>query len=108
MRDLDADKFETRDKATEALRKLGEAAEPYLRKRLTEGALTAEVEKRLQDLLHELEASPARRRLDRVYATLERTTDAGAEDLLARLADGPADAWAVREAKESLQRLKKR
>jgi hypothetical protein len=108
MRDLDAEAFDTRNKATASLRKLGEAAEPYLRKRLAEGALTAEVEKRLGDLLHELEGSPERRRLDLVFAALERTTDAGAEDLLARLADGPAEAWAIREAKESLQRLKKR
>jgi WD40 repeat protein len=108
MLDLDADNFDTRNKGAEEMRKLGEAAEPYLRKRLTEGTLTAEVEKRLGDLLHELEGSPERRRLDRVYAALERTTDAGAEALLARLADGSAEAWATREAKESLQRLKKR
>jgi len=108
LRDLDADDFDARDKATEALRKLGDAAEPYLRKRLTEGARTAEVEKRLRDLLHELEGSPERRRWDRLIAVLERTSDAGAENLLARLADGPADDWVTREATQSLHRLRRR
>ena len=108
LRDLVADDFDAREKATEALRKMGEAAEPYLRKRLTEGAQTAEVEKRVRDLLHELEGSSERRRWDRLIAVLERTSDAGAEDLLKHLADGPADDWVTREAKQSLQRLRKR
>ena len=108
IRDLDADDFDTRDNATEALRKLGEGAEPYLKKRLAETSVTAEAGDRLRKLLREQEQSPERRRWDRVFAALERTNDTGAEDVLARLSDGPADAWLTRQAKQSLQRLRKR
>ncbi len=108
MRDLDSDDFDTREKATLALRKLGEAAEPHLQARLKDSALTAEAGKRVRELLREVEGSPERRRLDRVLATLERTINAGAEDLLADLANGPEGAWVTREAKQSLHRLRKR
>ena len=83
VRDLDADEFEAREKATETLRSLGEAAESYLRGRLKEGGLTPEADRRLREVLHDLdERSREGRRLDRVFAVLERMTDGGAKDLV--------------------------
>jgi hypothetical protein len=108
LSDLDSDDFDVWEKAMGALRKLGEAADPYLEGRLKKGPLTTEAAGRLRALLHDLAGSPERRRWDRALAALERMTDAGAEDLLARIADGPPEAWVTREAKQSLQRVRKR
>jgi hypothetical protein len=62
--ELDGDQFETRRKATEELRRLGERAEPGLRKAL-EGKLSLEARKRVEELLAglpRLAASPERQR----------------------------------------------
>ncbi len=52
--DLDNDKFETRDKATEELKKLAYAAGPALRKALANSP-SAETRRRLELLIHELQ-----------------------------------------------------
>jgi WD40 repeat protein len=110
LQDLDSDSFPRREEATRALEQLGEAAEPALRRALA-GAPSLEVSRRAEGLLSTLERrppSPERLRALRALQVLEQIGTPEAVQLLANFATGEPDALLTREAKASLERLKKR
>jgi RNA polymerase sigma factor (sigma-70 family) len=106
VRDLDSDQFETREKATAALEKLGEPARPALRKAL-EASPTAEARNRLEKLLARMEepASTAEGlRTLRAVAVLEHIDSPAARGVLEGVAGGLAEASRTQEAKAALGR----
>jgi WD40 repeat protein len=108
--DLDADSFRLREQASSELAKLGDAAEPTLRKALN-GKPTPEVRRRVERLLEKLDRaamSPERLREQRAVAVLEHIATAPARRLLERLARGGPQAELTLDAKASLQRLASR
>jgi hypothetical protein len=107
LADLDGDAFETRERAARELEKLGDAAEPPLRKAL-EGKPSAQVRRAVEQLLADLEGRPERLRTVRALEVLEYIGTPEAARLLQELADGSPEAWLTREAKASLERLKRR
>jgi Tol biopolymer transport system component len=106
--DLDADNFATRRKAGEALEKLGELADPALRRRLAEKP-SLEVRQRVEQLLAKLEQiSPDPLRVLRAVEVLEHIGSPEAKELLETLATGAEGARLTREARAALERLNKR
>lgn len=105
INDLNSDEFAIRDKATSELSRLGDAAMPALRKAL-EGTPSLEMRRRLQQLLDDLES--AWLRTLRALETLEYIGTAEAQQVLATLAGGDAEARWTQEAKASLARLARR
>jgi WD40 repeat protein len=111
--DLDSDQFATREKATAALEKLGELAEPALVKAL-QGRPSLEARRRAERLLgriaeqHGAVPSPERLRVLRAVELLEQAGTPGAKDLLEALAGGTPEVWLTREAKAALRRLGRR
>jgi RNA polymerase sigma factor (sigma-70 family) len=108
--DLDSDVFAVREKATRELRKLGELAEPVMRKALAK-PLSPEMRRRLQELLDEVgqqqwRPSPEVLRQLRAIEVLERLSTSEARRLLETLAGGAAGARQTREACAALQRLR--
>jgi hypothetical protein len=107
--DLDSDTFEVRERAGEALGRMGEAAGPYLRAALKrETAL--EPRRRMEALVAALDsAAPSAGGLRelRVVELLERVGTAEARRVLRSLAGGDAVAELTREAKVALGRLAK-
>lgn len=108
--DLDADAFAVREKATEELRKLGELAEPALRKML-EARPSPEMRRRLQELLDEVGQRQWRPTAEdlrqlRTIEVLERLGTPEARRLLETLARGAEGARQTREARAALQRLR--
>jgi len=111
---LDSEEFAHRERATEALRKLGWAAEPALRKALADKP-SLEARKRIQTLLDsfgELHLPKELVQLLRGIEVLERVNTPAARRLLRKLADSkPGDGLGQqemsREAKASLERLEK-
>jgi hypothetical protein len=107
--DLDADDFTVREKASQELEKLGAAAEQALRKVL-EGDPSAEVRRRVQTLLKQLDqgsAGGAHLACLRMLELLEQIDTPEAKQHLKTLAKGAPDAWLTQEAKEALQRLRR-
>jgi len=107
IKDLDADAFETREKATEDLEKIGGAAEEALRKAMT-GEPSAELKQRIELLLGKLRtasASAGHVREARALELLEHLGTPEAADLLKELAKGPPEAWLTKEAKAALKRV---
>lgn len=108
--DLDAPVFATRKKAADELAKLGEQAEPALRKAL-EGDPSAEMRKQVQSLLSKLRFpiyhGEALRDL-RAIQVLERIGTPKAREVLEELAKGAAGAKLTRDAKAAAARLKHR
>ncbi len=108
--DLDSPQLRVRQKAGDALEKLGEAAEPALRKALA-GKPSLEVRRRVERLLKLLEGpvpSGARLRRLRAVEVLERIGTPEAREVLQMLAKGAPEARLTQEAKASLERLAKR
>jgi hypothetical protein len=108
--ELDSDEFSLRDQATEQLHRLGELAEPALRKAMASRP-TLEVRRRLQELLADIEErrwrpTPEILRQLRAVEVLERIGTPEARKLLQALADGAAGARLTREARGAIQRLK--
>jgi hypothetical protein len=106
VKELDADDFEAREKATVELEKVGGAAEAALRRSL-EGTPSAELKQRVELLLGKLRtasASPERVREARALELLERLDAPEAKELLSELARGAAGAWLTEEAKALLRR----
>jgi hypothetical protein len=105
--DLDSERFETRERATLELQRLGEQAEPALRKALADKP-SLEVSRRLQALLDHLESrtlSTEQLHALRAVEVLEQVGTAEARTVLRSVAAGaPADRL-TREAKAALQRL---
>jgi RNA polymerase sigma factor (sigma-70 family) len=105
--DLGSDRFAVREKATEALEKIGDLAEPALEEALG-GKPSLEVRRRLERLLAKLRPSvlpPGQLRLLRGVEVLERSGTAEARQLLAVLAGGAAQARLTREVRGALARL---
>jgi WD40 repeat protein len=97
--------FDTRTKAFEALKQLGDAAAPALRQRLGK---TPDLNERklIEELLEEAEKlPPAQFRVFRAIQVLEYIGGPDAKSVLKTLARGTPDARLTREAKASLQRL---
>jgi WD40 repeat protein len=110
VKDLDADDFETREKATDELVKVGSAAEPALKKVL-EGTPSVELKQRVELLLGKLRtvsASPDRLREVRALELLERLRTPQAAELLKELAKGAPGAPLTGEAAAALARARKR
>jgi RNA polymerase sigma factor (sigma-70 family) len=107
IRKLDGDTFDEREAAARELKRLGEAAEPALRKAL-EGGLSAEARRRAREVLDEVSAGGERLRSLRALEVLERVGDGDARELLRRLAAGAPGAWLTEEASRSLRRLGRR
>jgi len=107
LRELDDDGFEVREKAGEALAKLGEAVLPALRRAFT-GAPSPEARRRIGHLLEDLaEVSPGPGQLAslRALEVLELISSADARALLKALAAGLPEARLTREAQATLVRL---
>src|SRR5262249_18363455 len=99
IKNLDNDKSEARQKATAALEKMEELAEPALRQALEE-KLSLEARRRVELLLAKLDQaqrSPERLRAARAVAVLERTGTTEARKHLTLLAAGAPGAWLTRE-----------
>jgi hypothetical protein len=108
--DLDHDEFAVREKASEELARLGDAAEPALREATQRGA-SAEARARAARLLDQLPAAvvsgEALRQL-RALEVLERFGTAEAREVLADLARDAAGTPLGEGAKAALQRLSRR
>lgn len=105
--DLDHAEYAVREKATVELEKLGELAEPALRKMLA-GGPGLEARKRAERLLEKLSPGgtppAATLRLMRAMEALERIDTDDATELLHALAAGAPEAWLTRDAKAALER----
>jgi RNA polymerase sigma factor (sigma-70 family) len=109
IRDLNADRFAVRQKATAQLQEIGEQAEAALRDELTRKP-PLEVRQRIDQLLVQLEPadSPERIRMLRAIRVLEYVGTPEAKQVLERLAGGAPAALMTQEAKASLERLERR
>jgi hypothetical protein len=106
VRQLDSDDFRERERATAALRELGQPAERGLKQALT-AERSAEARKRIGRLLEELEQARKGRRTDWSVRLLERVGTAEARTVLEALARGAAGAPLTEDAAAALQRLAK-
>ena len=105
VRDLDADDFATRREAARELERLGDLAEPALRKVL-EGMPSPELRRQVTRLLERLAGfSPEDLRRVRAVEALELTGTPEARKVLQALAKGAPEARLTREAMASLERL---
>src|SRR5262249_3833294 len=92
-KDLESDEFEVREKATEALKELGEAAEETLRQAL-KGEISEGSRARLQPLLDRLGPNSFKRLGElRGVEVLEHINSSKAREVLKSLAKGAAGAW---------------
>jgi RNA polymerase sigma factor (sigma-70 family) len=108
--ELDSDRFATREKATNQLAQLGEAAVPALRKALA-GSPSPEVRRRAEPLLEKwTNMLPAGDRLQalRAVEVLEHAGTPDARRALQAIAAGEPSARLAREARASLDRLENR
>jgi WD40 repeat protein len=105
LADLDNDEFVVRQRAALELEKVGDGAEPMLRKAL-EGRLSPESRRRAQALTDRL--APEWLRTLRAVEVLERLGSPEAQALLKDLATGWPPARLTREAQASLHRLVRR
>src|SRR5262249_42694345 len=102
--------FDTREKATAELAKLGAAAVPAMRKAL-EGTPSVEVRQRIGALLEKAGKpgnNPEQMRGLRAVEALELIDTAEARKLLQKVADGAPGAPLTEEAAASCRRLAKR
>ena len=105
LADLDSDAFAVREKASQELEKLGEQAEPILRKALA-GGLSPEVQRRVEAILAKLAApTPEKQRTLRAVMVLEQIGSPEAKDLLETLSKGAEGALLTEEAKAALKRM---
>jgi WD40 repeat protein len=109
IKDLDHNRFAIREKASAALRSLGNLAEPALRKAQARKN-SREVARRIDDLLGQLKTNPLsaeqeRVRRLRVVAALELGGTAEARKVLREVARGAADEEMRQGAREALRRL---
>jgi WD domain, G-beta repeat len=110
IKDLDHDEFAVREQASNALAKLGRAAEAALRKAAANPP-SAEVKLRAEQLLARLsEANESADHLRELRAleVLEHAGTPEARRVLRTLAGGEPEAWLTQEAKSALQRLANR
>jgi RNA polymerase sigma factor (sigma-70 family) len=103
---LDDDDFDKREKATDDLAKLGEQAEPLVKKALA-GKPSVEMRRRLEYLTERMRASGdsgERLQQARALEVLEAMGTPEARALLQELSRGVPEAWLTREAKAALAR----
>jgi RNA polymerase sigma factor (sigma-70 family) len=106
--DLDSDPFEVRRRAGTELERLGETAEPGLRRALA-GELGPDAQRRVERLLDRLQAWPPERlRTVRSLEALERIGTPEARDVVARLARESTGTRTGTAAGEVLRRLERR
>jgi WD40 repeat protein len=106
--DLESNDFHVREKATDELSRLGEAAAHTLRQVL-ESKPAPEVRRRLQPLLEEARGwTPERLREHRAIQALEYIGTPSVRAVLQALAEGAPEARRTLEAKEALRRLGQR
>jgi hypothetical protein len=105
LRELDADEYKVREKATRELARAGSQAEAALRRALDDPS--AEVRRRAEQLLHELSpgGSPEEVRRLRAVEVLEGIGTPGARELLAGLARGAPGSRSGIAAQDALDRL---
>jgi RNA polymerase sigma factor (sigma-70 family) len=104
--DLDSDDFAVREKATKELERLGESAEPALRKALS-GEPSAEARRRVERLLARLEG-PGSGQMLRGLRSIEVLEGVGTDEarrLLEKVAKEAPSPRVVQEAKAALDRL---
>jgi hypothetical protein len=101
IKGLDSDVFAERDRATRGLEKLGEAAEPALRKALDDRP-PLEARRRLERVLEKL--SSGWLRTQRALEALELAGTPAARKVLQPLAGGAPEARLTREARAALAR----
>jgi RNA polymerase sigma factor (sigma-70 family) len=107
LAELGSDRFAVRERAASELAKQGDTVELLLRQALARKP-TLEVRRRLEKLLGDLAPeSPKRLRLVRAVEALEHAGGAEARRLLEELAGGAPGAWLTREARASLDRLRR-
>jgi RNA polymerase sigma factor (sigma-70 family) len=106
---LDSDEFQQREAASRELAAMGELIEETLRSALTK-AESAEVQRRLKDLLGKLHGGPTADdlRQRRAVHALELCGTAAARQLLRALAGGARGARLTRDARAALERLEKK
>jgi WD40 repeat protein len=106
IRDLDSDDFQARTVATRKLEAMVDVAEPALWKALEESP-GLEARRRIEQVLHKLEAlaSPERLRALRAIQVLEYAGTSEARQLLRDLAHGAAGVRLTREATAALERM---
>jgi WD40 repeat protein len=108
LRDLDANAFAVRERATVELEALADRAASSLRKALADGP-TAEARRRIERVLEAVTITgPGRRREARAVEVLDRLATAEAQELLGVLASGTDEAFLTREARAAVGRLKAR
>jgi RNA polymerase sigma factor (sigma-70 family) len=107
--DLDSDSFETRERATAALLKMGKSIQEQLKAALTKGP-SAEVRTRLEKVLQELGGAnvDARLRQRRLVTVLEYAAVPEARALLKQLAEKGSSEEVKQEAAAALKRLQAR
>jgi hypothetical protein len=105
LKDLNSDGYETRQKATTEIEKIGDQAESALRE-LLKGKPALEARQRVERLLARI-ATPVGEQIQalRAMEALEHSGDESARRLLTELASGTPQARQTREARESLERL---
>jgi RNA polymerase sigma factor (sigma-70 family) len=105
--DLDSPTFAVREKASREIDRLGELAQPAIRRELAR-TTSLEVRRRLQRLLQKID-DPAPRpeplRQSRALAVLEKIGTAEARQVLQDLARGAPEASLTRQAAQALMRL---
>src|SRR5262249_43418005 len=107
IRDLDSRRFGVRERATAALAKQIEQAEPLLREALARQP-SLELRRRIERLLEPLARhvpTPERLRAIRALLAVERAGTGEGRALLERLSRGGAEGWLTREARAALQRM---
>jgi hypothetical protein len=104
--DLESDQFAVREKAREKLEKLGERAEAALNNKLREKP-SLEVRRQVERLLASIRRHPEAVRKVRALEVIEQVGNSDARQLLETLAGGADGFRLTREAKASLDRLRK-
>jgi roadblock/LC7 domain-containing protein len=107
---LDDDDFDTREKATENLQHAAPVAEPQLRQALAGGKLSADVRKRVEQLLEPLDRAslhPDRLRDLRMVQVLEQIGTRESRELLTKLAGSPVKTFLAEEAARAVERAKR-
>ena len=104
--DLDSDQFAVRQKATDELENMGESPEVALRGKMSVQLPSLEVRRRIERLLTKLKQNQLR--TQRAVEVLESIGTSEAKKVLETLATGAEGARLTKEAKASLDRLKKR
>jgi WD40 repeat protein len=107
---LDSDSYEARRRASAGLEKLGRPAARLLRKAVQAGDCSAEVRRRVGELLNKLDRSPppaAELRALRAVEVLERIGSPEARRLLEALGQGAEGARQTEEARAAARRLRR-